>query len=203
MQGNLPAEGSQQPDQGTSAPARCYRCGAELPPEAMVCPRCGRRQVRLCYCGNYVPVTSPRCPYCGADWSLAFRVRRKSRSRKLNWKLLGAYTAAGALASIALAALTNSIVGGLAIRSLPPGQGGLPGSFTARLALAMQTVSRAFAYFGHRVARAGGGPGVAIAVVFSGALLGALFYLYRTGHLKLRLPFGRKKVKRRRRQGVY
>ncbi|MBC7289365.1 MAG: hypothetical protein H5T86_15255, partial [Armatimonadetes bacterium] len=92
--------------------ARCYHCGAELSDGAHRCPRCGRRQVRLCYCGNYVPVTEPRCPHCGADWSLAFRVRRKSRSSRLNWKLLIGYSAAGALAAITAAAVTNSIVGG-------------------------------------------------------------------------------------------
>ncbi len=183
--------------------SKCYHCGTALPDGATVCPYCGRRQVRICYCGNYIPVTAPKCPYCGADWSVAFRVRRKSRSRKLSWKYLIGYAATGALISIAAAAVINSMVGALALRSLPPGQTGLPGSFSARLALALETIGRGLSFLGRRIASAGGGPGVALLIVSCGATAGALFYLRKIGRLKFRLPFGRKRVKKRRRQGVY
>ena len=184
-------------------PSKCYACGSSLPEGSTVCPRCGRRQVRLCYCGNYIPVTASTCPYCGADWSRALRVRRKSRSKKLSWKFLIAYASAGALIAIACAALVNSIIGGLAIRSLPPGQTGLPASFTARLALAMETIGRTFSQIGSKISSVGGGPGTILLIFFAGAATGALVYLHQAGQLKIRLPFGsKKKVKRRRRRAA-
>ncbi|MCD6350968.1 MAG: zinc ribbon domain-containing protein [Armatimonadetes bacterium] len=197
-------EQEQTEDDGAAYERRtCYRCGAELPEGAQRCPQCGRRQTRLCYCGHSIPVTAPKCPYCGADWSTALRVRRKSRSSSWNWRLLVAYSAGGALLTIALAAITNSVVGGLALRSLPPGRTGLPASFSARLSLAMTTIGRAAGHLYGKLAYLGGGPWVALTVAGTGALVGAVIYLRRAGALRLRWPFSKRRVQRRRRRGVY
>lgn len=181
----------------------CYRCGAQLAEGAERCPQCGRRQTRLCYCGHAIPVTASECPHCHADWSAALRVRRKSRGHNWNPRTLAVYAAAGALVTIALAALTNSVVGGLALRSLPHGHTGLPASFVARLSLALTTVGRGISYMVTRVAYLGGGPWVIVGVAGTGALLGALIYLHRNGSLRLRWPLRSKRVARRRRRGVY
>ena len=184
-------------------PSHCYRCGAKLPKDSHRCPNCGRRQIRYCYCGNAIPVTAAKCPYCGADWSAAIRVRRKSRSSRWDWRMFAAYCAAGGLATVAAAAAVNSLVGALALRSLPPGQTGLPGAFSARLALALTTIGRTISRIGSKVVSIGGGPWVAPAVVGTGICIGALLYMRRVGKLRLKWPFRKKRVYRRRRQGVY
>lgn len=184
-------------------PSRCYRCGAALEPGSQRCPQCGRRQTRYCYCGNAIPVTFAKCPYCGADWSMSMRVRRKSRSRRWDWRMFAAYCGAGALAAVAAAAVVNSLVGALALRSLPPGHTGLPGAFSARLSLALATVGRTVATIWGRVISVGGAPWVGAAIAGSGLLAGALTYAYRTGKLRIRLRVGKRRVHKRRRQGVY
>jgi len=181
----------------------CYRCGAELAEGADRCPQCGRRQTRLCYCGHAIAVTAPECPHCHADWSAALRVRHKSRGHNWNPRALAVYTAAGALATIALAALANSTIGGLALHSLPPGRTGLPAPFAARLSLALTTLGRNVSHIVAKIAYLGGGPWVILAVAGTGALLGALIYLRHTGSLRLRWPLRSKRVARRRRRGVY
>jgi RNA polymerase subunit RPABC4/transcription elongation factor Spt4 len=183
-------------------PRSCYACGAPLEGEGLRCPRCGRRQMRTCYCGNLIPVTAARCPYCGADWSAAFRVRRRSARRKINWLVLAGYATAGALATIVLAAMTMAVVDSLALRSLPPGQLELPGSFAARAGLALRTVQRGVGRVTDKLASAGASLWAALAMPLLGALAGALIYLRRSGYLRWRSPFRRRPI-RRRRKGVY
>ncbi len=180
----------------------CYRCGAALLAGDRNCPQCGRRQTRLCYCGQEISVTASACPHCGADWSTAFRVRRKTKTREFNWKFTAAYAAIGALAAMTLAALINSIVGGLAVRSLPEAAAGLPAGFLARLGLALSTVGHAFTSLTWRIEHIGGGPTAALLLVLAGAAIGAGVYLYRAGALRIRwaLP-GLGARKRRRRAG--
>jgi ribosomal protein L40E len=180
------------------ATATCYRCGAALPEGAGRCPQCGRRQTRLCYCGNIIPVTASECPLCHTDWSVAVRVRRRSRSEKCDLRMLAAYAIAGALATVALAAVVNSVIGALALRSLPAGHMGLPSSFGARVSLALTTVGRSISYVLSKLSSVGGGPWVAVIVAGSGALAGAAFYLHRIEALRLRWPLWGKRVRRRR-----
>ncbi len=195
----MPGDVSQQQQEtaGGAAQNHCYACGRLLEPGARVCPSCGRRQLRTCFCGNLIPVTAATCPYCGADWSRAYRVRRRSRSRKLKAKYLAGYSAAGALVAVAVAAATNMIVGALAARSLPPGEG-LPGSFLARVSLAWQTVRAGVQSVGARISSLGGGPLAVLAVAVAGAGAGAAAYLWRTGWLKLRWLRKRRRVRRKR-----
>lgn len=192
-------QGDLKPAEAQEA-GHCYRCGAVLTEDSRNCPQCGRRQARLCYCGQEIPVTSPSCPFCGADWSTAFRVRRKTRNREFSWKLTAAYAAAGALAAIILAAFANSFVGALAIRSLPPGTTGLPASFLDRLGLAVTTVGRALGGLAYHVSHLGGGPTAALILVMAGAVVGAVVYLYRAGALRLRWPLGFGSFRKRRRR---
>ena len=180
----------------------CYRCGATLVEGDRNCPQCGRRQTRLCYCGQEIPVTASSCPECGADWSTAFRVRRKSKTRDFSWKQTAAYAAIGALAMMTLAALINSIVGALAYHSLPVGASGLPAGFVARLGLALSTLGNGFTGALWHLEHIGGGPVTALLLVLAGAVVGAVVYLYRAGALRPRLSLpGIGAKKRRRRAG--
>ncbi len=180
----------------------CYRCGATLVEGDRNCPQCGRRQTRLCYCGKEIPVTAAACPECGADWSTAFRVRRKSKTRDFSWKVTAAYAALGALAMMVLAAFVNSIVGALAFHSLPTGAEGLPAGFVDRLSLAMSTLGHAFGTIAWHLEHIGGGPIAALLLVVAGGAVGAVVYLYRAGALRLRLSLpGLGAKKRRRRAG--
>ena len=180
--------------------AHCYRCGAVLEDDSRNCPQCGRRQTRLCYCGQEIGVTASSCPHCGADWSTAFRVRRKTKTFEFSWKLTAAHAAVGALAAIIVAALANSLVGALAVRSLPQGAAGLPAGFLARLGLALATIGHAFTSLAYHIEHLGGGPLAALLLVVAGAAVGAVVYLYRAGALRLRWPFPTANARKRRRR---
>jgi len=184
-----------------AAGARCYHCGAVLAEGASVCPACGRRQTRWCYCGREIPVAEPTCPYCGADWSKAVRVRRRARRVGVDFRRLAGYIAAGILAAIFAAALLNSIVGALALRSLPPEQHDLPDDFSSRFGLAMQTVGRNLAVVWDRIAGLGGSFWSVLAIILVGAVGGACVYLWRVGGVRLPRLSRSKAYKRRRARG--
>jgi hypothetical protein len=126
-------------------------------------------------------------------------VRRKTHSRHVNWKRLAAYAVTGALATLLLAAIANSLVGGLATRSLPVGQRGLPADFPGRLAMAFDTVRRNLGFLMDRMAGVGGGPLALVGLLSLGAGVGAVIYLGRSGTLRLRWPIRSPKARRRRR----
>lgn len=102
----LPTPPSAHPE-----PKQCYRCGAELPAGAKVCPECGRSQFRICYCDKEIPVNLPTCPYCGADWSQSSRVR-KSRKRysKIRPRELLRSAVIGAGIAVGITALVTIVV---------------------------------------------------------------------------------------------
>lgn len=171
--------------EGRAVATNCYRCGATIPPGVNRCPRCGRRQTRWCYCGHEIPVVEASCPHCGADWSKAVRVRRRvHRSRWERGKLIG-YMSAGAVIAVLAAALLNSIVGALALRSLPAGERILPPDFSSRLGLAVETIGHSLAAAWNRLAGVGGSLWGILVIVFVGAVGGALVYLARVGRISL------------------
>lgn len=145
-------------------------------------------------------MTASTCPHCGADWSGAFRVRRKTKTREFSWRITSAYAAAGALVAILLAALVNSIVGAIALHSLPPGAEGLPAGFMARLGLALTGIGQALANIVSHTERLGAGALAGLVIVVIGAAGGAMVYMYKAGALRVRVPsVGPNSHKRRRR----
>ncbi len=159
---------------------QCYHCGAELAPGMRVCPVCGRKQTRTCYCGAEIPVTARTCPECGADWSASRRVRRKSKSKRIDWKQLTKSAVIGALITALAAAGLSAIVTALARRSLDYGQP-LPASFIQRLSLALTAMYRAVATVADRLAEHGAGAATLLGILVLGAGVGAVVYLFREG----------------------
>jgi len=158
----------------------CYHCGAELAPGTLIWPACGRKQTRTCYCGAEIPVTAKTCPECGADWSASRRVRRKSKSKRIDWKELAKSAVIGALITALAAAVLNAIITALARRGLDYGQP-LPASFIQRLSLALTTTYRAVATVGARLAEHGAGAATLLGILVLGAGIGAVAYLVREG----------------------
>lgn len=174
----------------------CYRCSTPLPEGTRICPECGRKQYRTCYCGTEIPVTAPRCANCGADWSNSYRIRRKAKPRRPNYKSVAKSAALGSAIALVAAGLLNAIVTGLASRSLA-GDQQIPTSVTQKVWLAINTVGTILQTIGHRLAERSGGLATAIVVIIVGAGIGALTYLARRGFL--RLGKNRKHDSRRRR----
>jgi len=176
---------------------QCYHCGTELEPGTRICPVCGRKQTRTCYCGAEIPVTARTCPECGADWSASRRVRRKSKSRKIDWKQLAKFAALGALISLLAAAALNATITALAQRSLANGQS-LPASLSQRLALALSTIYTAMATLANRIAEYSAGVATLMGILALGAGAGAVAYLIREGFWSRWRRRSARKVKRRR-----
>ncbi len=160
-----------------------------------ICPYCGRKQVRTCYCGAEIPVTAKVCPYCGADWSGSWRVRRKSKSKRPDWKKLLKFALVGSFLALFLASVLNLVITGLASHSLSTGQQ-LPDSLIQRLGLALATIWTALAALGRELAEKGGGLVPLIAVLAAGAALGAVVYLFREGFWRRWRRHSSGKVKR-------
>jgi len=159
---------------------KCYYCGADLAPGMRVCPVCGRKQTRTCYCGAEIPVTAKTCPHCGADWSASRRVRRKVKSKHIDWKQLAKYSVIGALLTALVVSGLSTIVTALARRSLDQGES-LSASFVQRLSLALATVYRAVATVAGRLAEHGAGAAALLGILVLGAGIGAVAYLVREG----------------------
>ena len=159
---------------------QCYDCGASLAPGMQICPVCGRKQTRTCYCGAEIPVTAATCPECGADWSGSRRVRRKSKSKQIDWKQLAKFSLIGALVTVLAAAILNAAVTALAHRSLDYGQA-LPASFIQRLSLALSTMYTTVATLADHIAEHGAGLITLLGILVLGAGAGAVAYLLHGG----------------------
>lgn len=175
----------------------CYSCGVDLAPGMRVCPVCGRKQTRTCYCGAEIPVTARTCPECGADWSASRRVRRKSKSKKIDWKQLAKFSVTGALITALVASGLNTIITALARHSLDQGES-LSASFIQRLSLALSTVYRAVATLGARLAEHGAGAAILLGILVLGAGVGAVVYLFREGFWTRWRRRSSSKIKRKR-----
>ena len=177
---------------------QCYNCGASVAPGMATCPICGHRQTRTCYCGAEIPATARTCPECGADWSASRRVRRKSKSKRIDWQQLTKSSLIGALVTVLAAVGLNAALAALARRSLDYGQS-LPASFTQRLVLALATMYQAVATLAGRVAEYSAGLLTLLAILVLGAGAGAAVYLVREGFWTRwrRRSSGRVKRKRR------
>ncbi len=87
----------------------CYRCGVGLGPEDPdICPDCGRRQTRTCFCGTRISRAAAVCPQCETDWDEIDRVHRnalRERKRDERSSRFQVWTCAGAAIGAALAFL--------------------------------------------------------------------------------------------------
>lgn len=162
----------------------CYWCSTPLPEGTRICPECGLKQYRTCYCGTEILVTAPRCTNCGADWSASLRIRRKAKPRRPNYKSMLKSAALGSVIALVVAALLNAIVTGLARRSISGDQ--QITTITQKVGLAIDTIETILQTIGHHLAERSGGLIAAIVVIVVGAAIGALTYLSRRGFLRLR-----------------
>jgi hypothetical protein len=191
-----PTEEDQEP---TLEPLRCYHCEQVVPRGAEVCPRCLRKQMRVCFCGNRIHATAGFCEFCGADWRRSVRVHRRTK-RRLTPQLLLRAAAPGCGIALLLAVVANQIVDGLARRAMETNSG-LPGSFSARLALALQALGEGFATIGHAVASHSGSLALLAGVALAGAAGGVLYYLHHEDMLHIR-PRGSRVRRRRKNRSV-
>lgn len=178
----------------TKANEECYRCDAQVPADADVCPRCGRRQYRLCYCGNRIPVNVAECPHCGFDWSGSARVsRRKRRSSRLKPGMLLKNAGIGAGVALLLLGTANILLRYFARAG--SGGGDVPAELFAQLDMAIAGVQGILGAWWEYAGRYRGqllGVGIGLAI---GGIIGAGGYLGKIGILKL----GRRKRGSRRR----
>ncbi len=175
----------------------CYRCGAEMAGDAERCPECGRRQYRICYCGNRIPVTAAECSHCGADWSGSTRVtRKKTRSSSVKPRMLLKNAGIGAGIALLVLGIANILVRYFA-RAGSAG-GDVPPELFAQIDLAIAGVQGIMGTWWERVARHGGqlvGVGIGLLI---GGIAGVGWYLGKMGILKL----GRKARGSRRRRSA-
>jgi hypothetical protein len=156
----------------------CYWCQVPLDPGGD-CPECGRRQVRICFCGQELSPDQEVCPNCNTEWRGVVKVRRRRRKRQVGGLEMAGYVALGIFAALALAALLNSSVGGLALKSAEGTE--LPESFGARWALAVQTVQTAVESLSDNAVSRFAGLAIFIVMGLLGGALGAVLYLRREG----------------------
>jgi ribosomal protein L40E len=156
----------------------CYRCGADVSPDARVCPECGRRQFRLCFCGDEIRRSVARCPRCGTDWSKIQRRRHRRSRESFRWRQLARYGSFGAGLALAVSLFAMWTYQGLEGRAVAYYGGASHASPSPGLVLS---------YLGAKASRlvegiGDGAPAVghAFAICLVGALAGAFVYLWRT-----------------------
>lgn len=162
------------------SPDTCYWCRVPLEADG-TCPECGRRQVRVCYCGEELPPGVEVCPACGADWRGIVKVRRRKRRKTADLVDMLRYAAVGVFVAMLAAALGTSIVNGLALRSAAGTE--LPESPAERLGLAWQTLAKTATAVGSAFVERIGGAALFFVMGIVGGLVGILFYLrHRSEH---------------------
>lgn len=160
--------------------AECYWCRVPLDADGR-CPECGRRQTRVCFCGEELYPDEDVCPACGSDWRGVVKVRRRKRRRSATVVDMLRYAGAGILVAVLLAALTNSAIGMLALRSAPGTQ--LPDSPGERLGLAWETIAKSVGAMVGAFLERMGGASIFVGFGLAGALIGVLYYLRYGGGL--------------------
>ena len=160
----------------------CYHCQAPVDEADEVCPECGRRQYRVCYCAERIRADLPTCPHCEADWSESGRVRktrRKSRHGSLRGFLRSA--ALGGVAALLVLGLLYYLSGRLAQHMTAADEP--PASLTMRLAYAWQALSVNFTQQVGKVWRLlGNGALLRLCCMFMfGALVGGAAYAVQHG----------------------
>jgi hypothetical protein len=169
---------ARRPVQEPVSPDTCYWCRVPLDSDG-TCPECGRRQVRVCFCGEEMSPGVEACPACGADWRGVVKVRRRKRRKTADLLEMLRYAALGVLVAMLTAALANSIISGLALRSAAGTD--LPESPGERLGLAWHTLAKTAAAVGAAFVERIGGAALFLAMGIAGGLVGVLVYLRHRG----------------------
>jgi len=174
----------------------CYHCGAPLREGERRCPDCGRRQYRTCYCGAMLPKTAAVCETCGADWSPARRRRTLRKKRPLRGREVALYAVGGAFLAAILAAGARRLLQTLA--AVAAGSQGLPlpSGLGRQLWLVVVGGGRAIGHAAVELASRGWQAVGLLAVMLLGAAAGTIWYLSRTGAIRLK----RRRHSRRRRR---
>ena len=180
-------------------PLRCGNCGTEIPAGARSCPVCRHGVYRTCYCGWRLPANQPRCPNCGADWTQAKRVARKSRSKTA--KARGAVRAAllGSLIAAAAAFVVYAIVTGFAAMAVDE-QGSVPQGAGDRLSLALSGVGRLLGRVGSFFVEHGATIALVVGIMAVGAAAGVVWHVLQRGRHKEHSERTARRVRRKRLQ---
>jgi len=175
-----PGTNADRPDEGE---LYCFWCNTPLADDGR-CASCGRRQTRVCFCGEELWPDQELCPNCGADWAGVVKVRRRKRRHSVSSLGVLRATALGILIALMATAIINSVVGRLALDSAEGNA--LPEAPAERLGLAWKTVADTIAAmceaFGSRV----GGVAFIALLGLAGGLVGAFLYLRREGMFRPR-----------------
>ena len=156
----------------------CNWCAVPLDREGR-CPQCGRRQVKVCLCGEELSFDQDLCPGCGADWNGVVKViRRRRRNALSNMGVLQA-AGVGVLVALVVTAITIAVVNKLAWESAE--QSTLPESPVDRLGLAWRTVCVDFHDMGKAFRDHAGITMYLLLFGGVGALIGVFVYLRRVG----------------------
>lgn len=176
----------------------CANCGAVVPEGARSCPVCRHGVYRTCYCGWRLPAGQARCPNCGADWSQAKRVARKSKSRTPRVK--GAIRSAllGALIAALGALLLYALVTGLASMAVADEQP-IPTGIGARLDMAAQGIGSFLGRIGAFFVEYGATIALVVGIMAVGAAAGVAVYVLRRGHHRDHSKRTSRRVRRKRR----
>lgn len=155
----------------------CYWCHAVLREDG-TCPECGRRQTRICFCGQELYPGEDPCPYCGADGTGVLKVRRRRRRKRVVGAEAIRYAAAGVFGAVLIGAVLTALVDRLALSSADSRE--LPSSLADRWGLAATTIHR---FAGSLAATLDQRLGMLLPLLvlgILGGLIGLLIYLYHT-----------------------
>ena len=178
----------------------CYRCGHLMAADARKCPACGRRQYRICYCGQHIDVTAAECPHCGADWSASRRTRRsKQRSSTIKPAAMAKSAAIGAAVALALMGISQILVRYFA--RIGADAGVVPVSMSEKLSLARVGVHKVAMFWVESISsRSDALLGIGIGLLV-GAGIGVTLYLINIGTIRIQRKkkrSGRQSSRRRR-----
>jgi len=187
-------------DATDGTPTNCYYCHAPLEGDKKVCSRCGRSQLRTCFCGHQIWYQDKVCPYCGVDWTRVRRRRHKSRHKRVDYKKMARYAGAGAVSAFLVTMLALFVVDVLAHYYVghykPPGAGGqvaavappdiASADFGQRLGMAKMAVGLIVRRVGDKLGAIREELLFGLLVIALGAGAGSLYYLAREGLLRSR-----------------
>ena len=156
----------------------CIWCGAKLSEDGE-CKKCGRKQTRVCFCGQELLPGENRCPSCLAEWTGVVKVRRRHRRSSSDRNEMLFFIALGVFIALVLGAMTYSYIGKLAVASAPEGQ--LPDSVSERFDLAINTLNNKFGLMGEAVSGRTSAALLFIVFALLGALVAFFAYVWRHG----------------------
>ncbi|MFW5866732.1 MAG: hypothetical protein ACOCX2_02880 [Armatimonadota bacterium] len=182
----------------TSEQLRCSNCGTQVPEGARSCPVCRHGVFRTCFCGRRLPAGQAECPDCGADWSQAKRVTRKSRSRAPKTREALRSALLGSLIALAVAFFLYALASGFAALAVDD-TGAVPTSIGERIGFAREGIGRLTARVGAFFARHWQTFLVIAGIMALGAAVGAATYVLQRGRRREQSKRTSRRVHRKRR----